>query len=75
MMKGVMLAGCFMAAGCGESSTSEQVAANVAAEAKSSDEAAESRGREVAQERGAARARADLRWADQRDKEADAHAE
>ena len=74
-MKGFMIAGCFLAAGCGQSSTPEQVAASVAAEAQSSDKVAESRGRKVAQERGAARAQADLRWAEQRDKEASGRAE
>lgn len=74
-MKGLIIATCFLATGCGQSSTPEQVAATVAAEAKSSDEAAESSRRKVAQERGAARARADLRWAEQQDKEASARAE
>ena len=70
ILKAFTIAGCLLAAGCGQSSTPEQVAASVAAEAKSSDEAAASQGRKVAQERGAARARADLRWAEQKDKEA-----
>ena len=75
MLKAAMIAGCLLAAGCGQSSTPEQVAAGVAADARSADEAAASRGRKVAQERGAAQARADLRWAEQKDKEASGRAE
>lgn len=75
IVKAVMIAGCLLAAGCGQSSTPEQVAAGVAADARSADEAAASHGRKVAQERGAAQARADLRWAEQKDKEASGRAE